>query len=77
MNSNEQNLSPNYAKIRQLEINIEFAPVDFVAMQASNYSDYELEEIALSIEESPDDDSINYQNNIKAIKEFRNKDRPI
>lgn len=73
MKSESQNISIGEAaaKVRNMGFSMKFAPVDFAAWLSSNRSDKEIEDFIASIESKGDDGSINYQNNMAQIAQYR------
>ncbi|APE04335.1 hypothetical protein BM526_20400 (plasmid) [Alteromonas mediterranea] len=58
-------------QVRELGFEAVFAPSDFAACVASGYSNEKLEVIAQEIEQSGDDGTLTYKNNIAEIAKFR------
>ncbi|APD92356.1 hypothetical protein BM525_21090 (plasmid) [Alteromonas mediterranea] len=58
-------------QVRELGFKAVFAPSDFAACVASGYSNEKLEVIAQEVEQSGDDGSLTYKNNIAEIAKFR------
>lgn len=67
----EREKQKRLAKVRSLDMQVEFAPVDFISCIAAGYSDAKLEEVITSIESNVDDGSVNYQNNIDQIAQYK------